>query len=268
MTGWVEPSEIGLKTPRAVEMTARAKLHLAFALGLMLIFLLVFVPVAVVEIQKREALNHRGASIYAEVVALVVQSGKTGPIYRVEYEYEPKEMGRILGPRPRGVDFLPIPAFPDLHVGQFILIRYDPGNPEYSSVEGGFHERREVGAPYHVYVAAALFGAAALAFLAFHLDAWREERKLLIWGQLTPAVILRERDYLSRFGRRARVTFQFTDAEGRVVQGVATGLPSRGDRSARAIEARRLRLAAPMVLYDPRNSGRHLLCPPEMVQPS
>ena len=60
-----------------------------------------------------------------------------------------------------------------------------------------------MGAPYHVYVAAALFGAAALAFLALNLDAYRAERKLLIWGVLAPGMILRERDYLSRFGRRA-----------------------------------------------------------------
>ena len=70
-----------------------------------------------------------------------------------------------------------------------------------------------------------------------------------------------EEEYRLKGARLAKVTYQFVDNAGTLVQGVQKNLPVKDDPRSNFVEHRMRVLGNRTVLFDPRNSKKSILYP-------
>jgi hypothetical protein len=95
---------------------------------------------------------------------------------------------------------------------------------------------------------------------------YREEVELVRWGAIAPAKITDEDKISSRHGKSARLVYRFRDRDGGLGEGRRGNLPVAGPFQSHVADPLMLSIRAnPLVLYDPRDSSRNLLYPPNYV---
>lgn len=219
---------------------------------------------------KMEMLKERGVQAAGTVMKLYVSNGAKGRTdYNVTYAYP-------LVPKPAytATDQLDAQNFNQLHIGDAVPIAYDRTYPPRSLLNFNdiVFERDNV---HQAMIAFAIFPIALFSTLVavlFFVRSYLKEKRLLQRGKAAVATIVSDTEYnAGKAGRKAAVTYTFTDKSGRVVKGERKGLPVKSRRKDAMYSAM---FENPTVLYDPADSSKNMLypfafadCPPK-PQPS
>jgi hypothetical protein len=218
---------------------------------------------------KMQALKERGVQAAGTVTKLYASdAGKGRTNYNVTYDYP-------LVPKPAytATDQIDAQNFYQLHVGDSVPVAYDPAYPLRSLLN--FNDivfaRDNIGALREQWpILIVLFGP--FVILPIFISGYLKQKRLLQWGKVAVATIVSDAEYnAGKAGRKAAVTYTFTDESGRVVQGKRKGLPVK-DRRQDAMYKEMFE--DPTVLYDPDDSSKNMLYPlafvdcPAKPQPS
>lgn len=264
------PAELVQPLPRYVQADGTCKVMIILATSFFwtvagLVLLMLFLGSHSVARLKATGVN-TVAVITNTKVSVPPRGG--GHVYIASYIFVPQTKTNLSGSY-IGQASLSASAFSALAAGDTVVVTYDPHSPSYSKLKSELDVRWAH--PYAIFFLAVEAVVPALGFLtaATLLYARRQylwQRKLVQWGSVASAVITSEREVNSGRVRKARVTYEFCDQDGKLVTGQRSGLPTKKERDAGYIPAYAAVMDNPTVLYDPDDSSRNLLYPPTMVK--
>ncbi|MBI1216704.1 MAG: DUF3592 domain-containing protein [Alphaproteobacteria bacterium] len=212
---------------------------------------------------KAEILRARGVSATGTVISRKMYGSMAKTSYHVSYSFQPPAAASGKSPFHEEVATT-ANAYYHLHEGGPVDVIYDPLDPSRFEMNVYDDVRRT---DPHKRLADMLWVSSFLACILIPMISylywlyWRE-KDLIREGHMTWAVILAEKEYVGRRGMQfLQTTYEFTDAEGRTVQGVRKNLSRRGDPSKQCRELTARILDNPVVLYNPKNSAKNMLYP-------
>jgi hypothetical protein len=206
----------------------------------------------------KAVLKDKGVPIMAEVTDLRVEHGRSGVFYHVGYQFQPPPETHAY----RGNGGVGEYRYSRLRIGDAVPVLYEPGRPSNSGLN--FDSTLRTSDPYEMMLPmtaglVAMFGGIYAVLMGVMFFFYSREKELLQWGRAAPALIIKQEQV---GGRRPSMTatYQFTDAQGRLVTGIQKGLPSEkkldwpGFREALERVTRN-----PIALYDPKDSDKSML---------
>ncbi|HZB91560.1 MAG TPA: DUF3592 domain-containing protein [Stellaceae bacterium] len=217
--------------------------------------------------RKQQILKTRGVTTEGRVVNLHMSYGKR-TYYYVDYRFTPL-LSPGAEPSTREIDELVGEAdYGMLRIGDAVPVIYDPVDLDRSALN--FRDRVHKGDPFAImpfilWSEFFVIGISCGIPLILSFRRYYKEKNLVRWGCAAPATITGEKETGVGRRRALRVTYTFTDAHGRTVQGVCKGFASRNDAREKFSQFRSAIGDSPTALYDPRNSTRSLLYPPTYV---
>jgi hypothetical protein len=258
---WVKPAALAQPTPREVVMDESFKRQNQFFVLTMLPFLLFAAFVAFGPYYKTTRLQNHGISTVGTVSAVhVTLNPKTkGPAWSIEFTFGAEQAD--------GSDHMTVvhesdcpQEFGSLVVGQPIPVIYDPGTPENAEINIGDRVHKEKGWLLLVIMPLPFILTFIIIFSVIG-PGYFKQKELLKNGQAVEAVILDEEEVSSGRSRCTVVTFQFTDEQGKRVEGRQKGLPTRAERDAREGFRKYYEriMTNPTVVFDPKDSSRNML---------
>jgi len=265
VTGWVLPRELDQPLPRRVELNGVMK-GAGTVLTIVWLGLFGFLAMSVyASAHKAEILRSRGVATEAQVTSLHIEKSRNSQAFYVDYQFSPASPTMRQDVR-HAVDPTDEADYRALRIGQSVPILYDPTNLGLSDLN--FRDRIHREDPFRTfYGLTAAFGvfmgvSYAICFLVF-LKFYSSERRLLRYGRAAAATIVTQRQ--SGIGRRPAtvVTYQFTDADGKVIEDTRKNLPGTAQLKQPGFKQYLAGiLDNPTVLYDPDHSEKNMLYPP------
>lgn len=257
------PPELNQPLPRRFRINGRIKFLIAFItvqfLGIGVLLLAFVYNVS----HDKAVLRESGVATAAQVNDLQVEHGKNESVYyRVSYQFRPPSMRDGQPGVQSGNGLVEEDRFRTLQIGQAVPILYDPARPANSGLN--FDDTLHRSDPYAMMplmmaIIGSLFGGVYIVLMAVMLFPYLKEKKLVQWGHVARAVIVREEE-IGGGQATMTATYQFTDGQGRTITGIQKNLPS-----ARKLhwpgfrEFRQDVTENPIALYDPENSDRNML---------
>jgi hypothetical protein len=263
------PPELNQPFPRRVRTNGWFKVTVVVfsifpAVGLLLLGIIYGIS------HDRAVLRANGAPTMGQVTDLQVEHGRDkSAYYRVSYKFQTPIEAQWSALMPNGLpnihsgsDGVSEGRYRDLQIGQAVPILYDPARPSNS----GLNFSDSVNASDDTTVMllfmvgiVVLFGGIYIVFMAVLLFPLFKERKLVQWGHVARAVIIKE-EQIGGGRPSMTATYQFTDAQGRTVTGVQKNLPSEKKLNWPGFrEFLQGVMENPVVLYDPGNSEKNML---------
>jgi len=214
-------------------------------------------------IRTLETLKSRGVATEGTIVGLRTVKPRRSVVYKLDYQFEAKIGSSAQSATYQGTDDTSFDILQRSKIGGSVPIVYDPQDPKTSieNIEDKLHHRYI----FRVFVIMLLFSLGFWFFVRAVMwmpvdRRFYRERYLLRWGRAAPATIVHKSEYLLRNGltRAADVTYRFTDAEGKVVEGLRRRvLTGEAGMSGNALKV----WLSPTALFDPRNSAKNMLYP-------
>jgi Protein of unknown function (DUF3592) len=256
------PPELNQPLPRPVRWTVNFKSFVTVLTVLFLFPLLALLGSFYGISHNRAVLRANGVPVVGQITDLKVERGKSTDSYRVGYQFQPSAMPTGRHRFQTSDDYVSEARYRTLQVGQAVPILYEPTRPGNS----GLHFDDSVNTsddsammlPMTVLIVG-LFGGIYSLLMAILLIPSFRKKKLLQWGRVAPAVILKEEEISGR-PPTMTATYQFTDEGGQTVVGIQKNLPSAkkldwpGFRVARDAVTKN-----PIALYRPGNSRESML---------
>jgi hypothetical protein len=270
MAGWIVPAELDQPFPRIAKRRSVFVILVVSQVAGFVFFIALIGGTYGMDLYKAQVLKERGVLAAGTVTNLYTSNGGKGRTnYNVTYAYP-------VVPKPvyTATDQLDVQNFSQLHVGDVVPVAYDPSYPRRSLLNFNdiVFERDNT--------QSLILGCAILSFVLLStlfvelifIRNYRRQKRLLQWGKAAAATIVSDIEYSDgRAGRKAAVTYTFTDESGHVVEGKRKGLPIQKQRKGDMYDKM---FADPTVLYDPEDSSKNMLypfalvdCPPKS-QPS
>ena len=252
--------KISPDVPRKVAWTG-SYLAVAALLPSMFAFLMLFLtPVMVGEMIKYKRLRESGISSSAEIVSLREhrnRGGTTTFCANLRFSSEGHEY-RAEANAPHW-----------MAAGETVPITFDLRRPDWVVINASGNS--SIRALYNRTLIPLLifdFGLPVLGILwilSIRVTFGRQ-RSLLKWGSLASGEILREKEYLTKYGLKSRLTYRFSVSGKGDFTGTRAIAPTQSD-SREDHRALRAALAdTPTVIYDPRNPKRNALYPVDWVK--
>ena len=264
MSDWVIPAPLTRPVPRKVAMSEQALILTAVIVGVFGLLFIALIGISISGEFELRGLEKRGVEVSGTVVGLapaVTGQGRNdhGPL--LDYTYEPPEYAlkpdRVIHAEKQVSQAL----FQTLTAGARIPLVYDPLHPEHSQMESFIAAHRLGQTPPTLSPSLLLITLIPIGLLFTALQGHFREKRLLRWGKAAKATIIGEFEYTVKRRPMAKVIYSFEDERGVVRQGEMGGLPARDDPSEPFFHERQRFLANPIVVYDPRDSRRHMLYP-------
>jgi Protein of unknown function (DUF3592) len=270
MAGWTVPAELDQPLPRPVKRrSVFTVLVISQTVGFFF-FVAVFGGTFGMSFYRMQVLKEHGVQGMGAVTNLYTSSGRKGRTdYNVTYVYP-------IDPKPAytATDQLEVETFDQLHVGDPVPIAYDPAYPQRSLLNFNniVFARDNVQAQMGPLMIIPFLLLGTLVVVLIFIRDYRKQKRLLQWGKTAVATIVSDTEYnAGKAGRKAAVSYTFSDESGQIVQGKRKGLPIK-DRRQDAMYKEMFE--DPTVLYDPEDSSKNMLypfafvdCPPK-PQPS
>ncbi|GGF02817.1 hypothetical protein GCM10011611_05390 [Aliidongia dinghuensis] len=268
-----------LETPRPTAMTGTCLGLIVIPIVLCIVFATLAVIVGLPKYYRALGLKERGIEISGEVtggyITTAKQKGVREPVStcHLKYSFSPRELAGAYQSSISSEALMSPGSCSVLHPGTIVPIIYDPLRPDRSVLNVGdpvgrmqpSEVLRQVEAAEEIIVS--FFTLLVLLVVI----AYYRQKHLIKWGGAAEAAIVKEREYRTKNGRFATVTYQFLDETGNQVQGVRRHVPAKiADATqdfAGSQEYRARIIEKPLVLYDPRNSRRNRLYPFALVRP-
>ena len=257
MANWTLPAELDQPLPRIAKHRSVFTLLIVSQAFSFVFFIAIIAATMGPLLYKTQMLKERGVIAAGVITNLYTSSGSKGRTnYNVTYAYP-------LVPRTAfmATDQTDRLRFSQLHVGDDVPIAYDPVYPPRS----GLNFDNIVFTRDNIFLAA-FVGIMPLFMLlvpCIFIVSYRRQRRLLQWGKAAAATIVSDTEYnAGKQGRKAAVTYSFTDESGRVVQGKRTGLAVKKSRTGDMYQEM---FGDPTVLYDPDDSSKNMLYPLALV---
>ena len=270
MAGWTVPAELDQPLPRPVKRRSAFTFLVISQTVALFLFVAVFGGMFGTSFYKMQVLKEHGVQGVGAVTNLYTSSGGKGRTdYNVTYVYP-------IDPKPSytATDQLDVRNFNQLHVGDVVPIAYDPAYPprsllNFDNIVFARDNLQALKLPLMI-LPLALLGT--LAIVLIFIRDYRKQKRLLQWGKAAVATIVSDTEYnAGKAGRKAAVSYTFTDESGQIVQGKRSGLPVKKRRQDAMYKEM---FEDPTVLYDPEDSSKNMLyplafadCPPK-AQPS
>ena len=262
-TSWRPPATLGNGSPRQVAMSRNYQWCLVGLITVPMFMTTFFLVFGGLDVHRNLMLRDRGVAVTGRITDLSITTSKSNHSYNVGYEFT---LGRYTYPHRRGTT-VSAADYAGLRMGQAVPVVCDPVDPRWAmlNLHDGVH--REDPWNFFETIATIVLGTAVLFSLIVLLLIWgyRRERRLVEWGAVAPATLLGEQEYSTKNGRFARVTYRFTDLQGRAIEGKRFNVPVKGDRHSKSIALRARLFENPTALFDPHDSRKHLLYPPTSV---
>jgi len=239
---WHAPAELlGAPVPRPVILTWPAKLALmaglAFLVGMAVLGNVLYHSFRQSQ-ERYEQLKQNGVSTQATVMRTWSSGSGKNRRYYVLYQFTAD--GSII----QRTASVSSPVYNRVRQGQQVAVLYLASDPRLSRME------IESG-PTPVWVA--MFPSLMLLFVALAMGfPILSQRKLLQYGQPAPAIVTRSSPV--KGGRL--VSYRFLDSVNNIIDGRATVSSSKAPEPGAVVA----------ILYDPNNSKRSALYPPQMVR--
>lgn len=271
MTSWSLPRELDQPFPRAVGRAASVTWDLVGLVFSLVFFTAIIMGGAYLFGLRLEVLKTRGVLTEGRVVGLYIGHGRFGPLYTVDYAFASRPSPQARAALNRAAQTVSERDYRLLHPGEAVPVIYDPADPDWAKLDLHDSVRKsdpfaDLPAIFVLELVAIGLGFARGPRFGFYgvLAGYIREKRLLRWGRAAPAEIVEKRDVRFPWPGTALV-YRFTDADGKVVDGVCNGLPSRVFKIAGAGARLASMTANPTVIYDPRNSARNMLYPAAYV---
>jgi hypothetical protein len=114
--------------------------------------------------------------------------------------------------------------------------------------------------------AAVLAAAITLMLLLYQVNLYRQQKNLMSQGTAAPATYTGYYEYFRGKQRFARTTYAFKDGRGDLVQGEKSTLLVQSDTRPELVKLADLNSEKPFVLFDPRNSAKHMIYPGTLTE--
>jgi hypothetical protein len=151
--------------------------------------------------------------------------------------------------------------------GMTVPVVYDPQHPATADIN--FSDHIHTRDPYAtlrlaLYPLGGIMLVLGLLTPGIFIYNYRREKSLLSEGIVAIATLTGETEYnAGKAGRLAKISFQFTDSSGQIIDGVRDGLPTAEN----AVKYKRNQIMRdailnnPLAVYDPRDSSKNMLYP-------
>jgi hypothetical protein len=211
----------------------------------------------------KAVLRDDGVPVAAQVTDLHVEHGKNKSVqYRVGYQFQASPRTGDPPQTYQGDGGVGGYRYDHLRIGDAVPVLYEPGRPSNSGLN--FDDTLHKSDPYEmmpptVAIVVVAFGGVYALMMSFVLVSYFREKNPLQWGSAAPAVIIKEEQVR---GRRPSMTatYQFTDAQGRLVTGLQKGLPSAKKLDWPGFREFLKKVTDnPVALYDPADSDKSML---------
>jgi hypothetical protein len=257
MPTWTLPAELNQPLPRAVKPRSVFTILLASQVFFFVAFSLFLGATAGMSFYRMQVLKDRGVMAEGTITNLTTSDGGKGRTnYNVTYAYP-------LVPKTAytATDQTGALRFGQLHVGDAIPIAYDPIYPTRSllNFDDMVFTRDNVRSLMNQVAIFGIVFVFTLVAPAIIVVSYRRQKRLLQWGKPVAATIVSDIEYnAGKAGRKAKVSYTFTDEQGRTIEGKRTGLPTKNSREGATYQEM---FGDPTVLYDPSDSSKNMLYP-------
>ena len=213
-------------------------------------------------------LKTRGVDVIGSIVNTYITTAKGGPIHHAVYQFPVPPMPDGGNTIIQATDIVPnIP----IQLGQPVPVIYDPTNLRLSALN--FNDHIHKMDPYGpmrsiVETVVGVTWTPYLILVAVLVYQWRREKGFMQTGHAVAAKIIGQKEINTGRSRFTALTYEFTDAGGRVMKNARDNLPNEA-AIARSEKNQRLMDTItdnPTVLYDPDNSEKNMLYPPSYVK--
>ena len=262
-TSWIQPTELLQPTPR--QFRTKKSFLVICCVQLAVIALLTWIgSTAIMPIRDLQHLKHKGASVAGTVTGThtIQVHGKHPHVnYYVDYTYRAKATmsgGEVIYHR---VGMVYAGDYAKAKTGDSVTVIYDPKLPERAAMANEIAQGMSPHDPpnmpgMNVYLAFG-FEVVVIALICFVLfRGYALERALVSYGYATQAFVVSKKEWRGRGGSSVRVTYNFKDREGEMIEAKSRALP------AAQVNGFEDNLT---VLYDPEDSGRSGLYPLQFV---
>ena len=252
--------------PRAVHMSRHVRFFVIGIACTLLGFSALLLAMGVGISLRQSTLKQHGVSTLATIKGKHIEYDKGDLVYKIDYTYAAFDTvdGRVAPFQNEQVTSKI--DFDTLAIGNPAPLLYDPRNPTNAKLNVA-NEIRTSDPNQRLYTIVEALGMVVVIMItiAFGIVGffYFPQRHLLRWGETVPATILGQQRLGGGSGwgfSYIRLTYHFTDQEGRLIEG------SRGDNPIEPLVDSSTEfaeiIANPTVFYDPKNSRRHLLYPP------
>ena len=269
MSDWEMPVELQQATPRVTRVMWPYVVRLSFLTLIFLFMLLISLICSYLDYAKY-SIRQRGvhSSGVARKLYTKVSHGRHGDTttYYMDYSYTPVSYLRA----DQGAVYLrtaeiPSADYSQIRVGDSLDVAYDQGHPDKAVAQ---HEIVLNEALVYILLATAFFGTVWLRRIRNHY----QEKRLMRWGKVVHAKITNTQFIQGRYGTYATVKYEFTDGDGKIVEGKRTGIPSigasqwLGDQKESSLKEKFAAIIDnPTVIYDPQDSSRNIIYPAASV---
>ena len=262
-------------TPRATMMSGTCQWLIAIPIILCVGFVSIATIVGLSKFHQAFVLKQRGVSMIGQVVGGYIttqkQKGEREPVrtHHLKFVFSPRELSTAYNTSVSSEEAVSSWTYFSLPIGAKVPIIYDPLRPDRCMINfSGEIDRMD---PYEILrnftIAVELIFSFFTFLVLLIVAVYLRQKHFVRWGVVAEATIIGEREYRTRSGRLATVTYQFFDASGRRVQGVRRGVPANTPNAMEIQEQRARVVEHPLVLFDPKNSGRNVLYPLFSVRP-
>jgi Protein of unknown function (DUF3592) len=261
MSSLAIPVELNQPLPRRVTSTSSFKAVVAvLAMFPCVGFLMLGTMYAIHH--NRATLRANGVLVVGEITGLRMERSKSTYSYRVSYQFTPSSTSDGRQVAEIGEDGVSEARYRTLQVGQVAPLLYEPARPSNSGLNFddsvNTSDDSAMMLLFAVFIVG-LFGGFYALFMTVLLLPYFKEKKLLQWGRVARAVILKEEEIDGRFPTMT-ATYQFTDEKCQRVTGIQKGLPSvKKFGWPRFREVREAVTKNPIAIYDPNDSGKSML---------
>jgi len=255
MTSDLFPEALRQNTPRRVVMNFYCR-------GLVFLFLLFFCTVSGLALYvggkkdyKNYVLKKYGVDVVGIVAGFRVESSKNGPRYFIDYSFiYPTGLGKSVAEK-MATEQIDLIKSDQLVVGTKIDIVYDSKDADISSVDvsgvrgstDNFRYFKEM-----LLLVVIFPGIPGLVVAGWFFRRFWDEKRILKYGDCAVASIVNQRQYYIKGDVKGNeVAYEFVDAAGRRVSGSRKAF---GSGKVGQVQT---------VVYDPADSNRHVLYPPD-----